>query len=178
MSDVYCPKCKTLLNNDEKASGKCFNCGASFSSVLPEEKKSIQTSDSINNENTVGGILKAIGILILIIGTIGSIVIAGGDGYGYAFSFARFILPEIGTIVSGMMFLAIIGFIITTILGMIVSIKETKVLKYIVLVLAIICLMVDTAGLFMFDFALFLLLQMCTLIPSILALIASIKNVK
>lgn len=85
MSDVYCPKCKTLLNNDEKASGKCFNCGASF-----------------------------------------SIVIAGGDGYGYAFSFARFILPEIGTIVSGMMFLAIIGFIITTILGMIVSIKETK----------------------------------------------------
>lgn len=98
MSDMYCPKCKTLLNNDEKASGKCFNCGASFSSVLPEEKKSTQTSDAISNEN-------AIGILILIIGTIGSIVIAGGDGYGYEFSFARFILPEIGTIVSGMMFL-------------------------------------------------------------------------
>lgn len=77
-----------------------------------------------------------------------------------------------------LMFLAIIGFIITTILGMIVSIKETKVLKYIVLVLAIVCLMIDTAGLFMFDFALFVLLQMCTLIPSILALIASIKNVK
>ena len=105
MSDMYCPKCKTLLNNDEKASGKCFNCGASFSSVLPEEKKNTQTSDAISNENTVGGILKAIGILILIIGTIGSIVIAGGDGYRYEFSFARFILPEIGTIVSGMMFL-------------------------------------------------------------------------
>ena len=105
MSDMYCPKCKTLLNNDEKASGKCFNCGASFSSVLPEENKSTQTSDAISNENAIGGILKAIGILILIIGTIGSIVIAGGDGYGYEFSFARFILPEIGTIVSGMMFL-------------------------------------------------------------------------
>ena len=99
MSDMYCPKCKTLLNNDEKASGKCFNCGASFSSALPEEKKRTQTSDATSNENTVGG------ILILIIGTIGSIVIAGGDGYGYEFSFARFILPEIGTIVSGMMFL-------------------------------------------------------------------------
>lgn len=74
MSDMYCPKCKTLLNNDEKASGKCFNCGASFSSVLPEEKKNTQTSDVISNENTVGGILKAIGNLILIIGTIGSIV--------------------------------------------------------------------------------------------------------
>ena len=96
MSDMYCPKCKTLLNNDEKTSGKCFNCGASFSSVLPEEKKNTQTSDAISNENTVGGIL---------IGTIGSIVIAGGGGYRYEFSFVRFILPEIGTIVSGMMFL-------------------------------------------------------------------------
>ena len=50
MADMYCPKCKTLLNNDEKASGKCFNCGASFSSVLPEEKKRTQTSDAISNE--------------------------------------------------------------------------------------------------------------------------------
>lgn len=73
--------------------------------MLPEEKKNTQTSDAISNENTVGGILKAIGILILIIGTIGSIVIAGGGGYRYEFSFVRFILPEIGTIVSGMMFL-------------------------------------------------------------------------
>ena len=107
MSDMYCPKCKTLLNNDEKASGKCFNCGASFSSVLPEEKKVSSTHDTVSNENTIGGILKAIGILILIIGTIGSFVIAGGDGYRYEFSFLRFILPEIGTIVSGMMFLYI-----------------------------------------------------------------------
>lgn len=47
-----------------------FNCGASFSSVLPEEKKSTQTSDAISKENVIGGILKNIGILILIIGTI------------------------------------------------------------------------------------------------------------
>ena len=40
MSDMYCTKCKALLNEDEKASGKCFNCGAAFSSVLPEEKHS------------------------------------------------------------------------------------------------------------------------------------------
>ena len=73
--------------------------------VVCYPKKSTQTSDAISNENAIGGILKAIGILILIIGTIGSIVIAGGDGYRYEFSFARFILPEIGTIVSGMMFL-------------------------------------------------------------------------
>lgn len=100
-----CPKCKSILNNDEKASGKCFNCGASFSSVLPEDKKSTQTTDTVSNENIIGGILKAIGILILIAGTIGSIAIAGGDGYRYEFSFVRFIIPEVGMIVGGMMFL-------------------------------------------------------------------------
>ena len=102
MADMYCPKCKTLLNNDEKASGKCFNCGATFSSSLPEPKKETST---YNDENTIGGILKAIGILILIIGTIGSFIIAGGDGHRYEFSLFRFIVPEIATTVSGMMFL-------------------------------------------------------------------------
>ena len=31
-----CPKCKSILNNDEKASGKCFSCGATFESNLPQ----------------------------------------------------------------------------------------------------------------------------------------------
>lgn len=99
MSDMYCPKCKTLLNNDEKASGKCFNCGATFSSTLPEMKKDTNTS---SGENTIGGILKAIGILVMVFGTIGSIYSAT---QGYGFEFGKFILPEIGSIVSGMMFL-------------------------------------------------------------------------
>lgn len=101
MSDMYCPKCKTLLNNDEKASGKCFNCGATFSSVLPEVKSNTSVSTS-NSENTIAGILKAIGFLVMIFGTIGSIYLAS---QGRRFEFGSFILPEIGSIVCGMMFL-------------------------------------------------------------------------
>ena len=101
MADMYCPKCKTILNSDEKASGKCFNCGATFSSSLPEPKSSSSFSSN-SGENTIGGILKAIGILVMIFGTIGSIYLAT---QGYEFEFGKFILPEIGTIISGMMFL-------------------------------------------------------------------------
>ena len=101
MADMYCPKCKTLLNNDEKASGKCFNCGATFSTVLPKTKSN--SSASLGNDgNTIGRILKAIGFLIIIFGTVGSIYIGNQR---YKFSFVSFILPEIGTIVSGMMFI-------------------------------------------------------------------------
>lgn len=101
MSDMYCPKCKTLLNNDEKASGKCFNCGATFSSTLPEPKGNSSVFAN-SRENTIGGILKAIGILVMVFGTIASIYSAT---QGYGFEFDKFILPEIGSIVSGMMFL-------------------------------------------------------------------------
>lgn len=101
MEDRYCPKCNTLLNNDEKASGKCFNCGATFGSILPETK-SISSVSVNSNENTIGGMLKGIGVLVMIFGTIGSIYLAS---QGREFEFANFILPEIGTIISGMMFL-------------------------------------------------------------------------
>ena len=33
MSELYCSNCKKLLSTDEKASGKCENCGAEFSST-------------------------------------------------------------------------------------------------------------------------------------------------
>jgi hypothetical protein len=69
------------------------------------EKRQQEEREAVANENTVGGILKAIGILILIVGTIASIIIAGGDGYRYEFSFIRFIIPEVVSIVSGMVFI-------------------------------------------------------------------------
>lgn len=51
MSDMYCPKCKTLLNNDEKASGKCFNCGASFQNIVSIRRRVIfETKDKENAE--------------------------------------------------------------------------------------------------------------------------------
>lgn len=35
-----CPNCKSRLNIDEKYSGKCFSCGATFEFSLPNDKKS------------------------------------------------------------------------------------------------------------------------------------------
>lgn len=102
MKDMYCPKCKALLNNDEKETGKCFNCGAIFSTVVPEIKNNSLVSG--NGKNTIGSILGVIAVLIIIFGTIGSVYIGG---QGYEFSFVSFILPEIGTIVSGMMFMGL-----------------------------------------------------------------------
>lgn len=101
MMDMYCPECKTLLNDDEKASGRCFNCGARFSAILPETKNDASVPVS-TGKNTIAGILKAIGFLVMIFGTIASI---GIGGQGYEFSFASFLLLEIGTIVFGMVFL-------------------------------------------------------------------------
>ena len=69
--------------------------------IRQEEEKIKVQNGKVSNENTIGGILKGIGILILM----GSVVIAGLALYTYKFSFGGFILPEIGTIVSGMMFL-------------------------------------------------------------------------
>ena len=102
----YCPKCKSILNNDERASGKCFDCGASFSDKLSGDTNANRENSSIvSSRNVMGGILKWIGILILISGTIGSFIIAGGNKYRYKFSFEKFLLPEVGTIITGMMFL-------------------------------------------------------------------------
>lgn len=44
-----CPNCKSKLNIDEKSSGKCFSCGASFESSLPNDKKSHFQNNTKNN---------------------------------------------------------------------------------------------------------------------------------
>ena len=67
-----------------------------------EEQQEEQQEENDMQGNMISGILKAIGFSILIIGTIGSFYIAS---QGYEFSFAGFILPEMGTIVSGVLFL-------------------------------------------------------------------------
>ena len=42
-----CPNCKSKLNIDEKSSGKCFSCGATFESSLSKDNK--QTIEQIVN---------------------------------------------------------------------------------------------------------------------------------
>ena len=97
-----CPKCKSILNNDEKASGKCFSCGATFESNLPQN-----TIPEINyNENTIAKIINVIAIAMLILGTIGSFASSFHDVYGKnEFSFASFIIHETVTIISSIIFL-------------------------------------------------------------------------
>lgn len=98
-----CPKCNSTLNIDEKASGKCFSCGATFESILPQNKA---ITANIYTENSIGKAIKIIGIIILIVGTIGSFATSFHNVYGQtAFSFASFIIPETVTVVSGIVFL-------------------------------------------------------------------------
>ena len=47
MSELYCSNCKKLLSNDEKASGKCANCGEEFSSTLIGATRPIEVNIDI-----------------------------------------------------------------------------------------------------------------------------------
>lgn len=101
MSELYCSNCKKLLSNDEKASGKCVNCGEEFSSTLIGATRPIEVNTDIATEkNIVGMVLKVIGILILIVGTITNFILI--DKYEYEYTIFSFIVPELRTIVSGM----------------------------------------------------------------------------
>lgn len=59
----------------------------------------------INKYNTIAKLIKICGISIIIIGTILSFIIAGGNGYKYEFSFIRFLTPELTSIISGLLFI-------------------------------------------------------------------------
>lgn len=136
-----CPNCKSKLNIDEKASGKCFSCGTTFESSLPNVNKHYNYSGQINkcpncgkllseeekiiykciscgtkfksssniilSDNIVAKAIKICGISIIILGTILSFIVAGGDGKKYEFSLLRFLTPEAISVISG---LAFIGF--------------------------------------------------------------------
>lgn len=100
---TQCPNCKSTLNSDEKASGKCFTCGMTFESSLSRETTASITKET---ENTIGKALKIIGILILIVGTVGNFITSFHDAHGIElFSFVGFVLPEAAILVSGTLFL-------------------------------------------------------------------------
>ncbi len=75
-----------------------------FTPTNQEEKNQNESSDTYD-DNMIAAILKTIGILIFIFGTVGSIFIAGGNESTFHFSFINFILPEFGIIVAGTIFL-------------------------------------------------------------------------
>lgn len=90
---IECPECKAELNNDEKAAGQCFTCGATFGSTIQETEAETNTIAN-NSKNTISTILRWIGGLTLILGTIGSLSM---EGY--------FFISEIIVITSGMFIL-------------------------------------------------------------------------
>lgn len=97
-----CPNCKSKLNIDEKSSGKCFSCGATFESSLPKENNQLNYN---SYDNTVAKLIKICGFAIIVLGTILSFMIAGGSGYKYEFSLIRFLTPELISIISGLLFI-------------------------------------------------------------------------
>lgn len=98
-----CPKCHEKLNIDEKASGRCFSCGTSFSSSIPKDSgESVHYTKDNATDNTVAKIIKIIGIVIIIFGTIGSIIIANVNQ-----SVPTFFVAEFASIVSGMFFVGL-----------------------------------------------------------------------
>lgn len=98
-----CPKCNERLNIDEKSAGRCFSCGATFSSTIPKDDRSSAPYISINaTDNTVAKIIKALGIIIIILGTIGNIVMNHDH-----FSLSAFLEMEFFCIVSGIFFVGL-----------------------------------------------------------------------
>lgn len=97
-----CPNCKSKLNIDEKASGKCFSCGTAFEPSLPKDNTRY---DFHLSDNTVAKAIKICGIVIIILGTILSFIVAGGNGRKYEFSLLLFITPEAISIISGLVFI-------------------------------------------------------------------------
>lgn len=98
-----CPKCSEKLNIDEKSAGRCFSCGATFSSNIPKDDKSSAPYISDNTtDNTVAKIIKVLGIIIIVLGTIGSIVINHDN-----FSLSTFLAVEFPCVVSGMLFVGL-----------------------------------------------------------------------
>lgn len=87
-----CPNCGKILSEDEKILYKCMSCKQQFK---PQHTY-------ISSDNTIAKIIKICGITIVILGTVLSFIIAGGNGHEYEFSFIRFIVPEILSIISGL----------------------------------------------------------------------------
>lgn len=101
MADMYCKKCNNLLSNDEKALGRCSKCGETFKSVFHEMKNENQANVS---ERPVGMCLKVLGWIVIIVGTILSMYLAGES---IGMEWYAFLTSEISFLVSGV---TLIGF--------------------------------------------------------------------
>ncbi len=97
-----CPKCGSSLNNDEKASGKCFTCDAIFESNLDPLWYTAKP-----NKNVISVAVKVCGIIIIIAGIILGFISANTGGNEYEFSLTVFIFPVMVNCISGIVLLGL-----------------------------------------------------------------------
>lgn len=90
-----CPNCGKILSEEEKMIYKCTSCDTKIKFPL----------SSVKSDNTVAKLIKICGITIIILGTILSFIVAGGNGRKYEFSLLLFITPEAISIISGLVFI-------------------------------------------------------------------------
>lgn len=102
----FCPKCNSKLSADEKFSGRCFKCNASFEEFAPDENKRYPNTLF---SNSVSKAIKICGIIIIIVGTIISIINGcQKDIYQeITFSFLHFISSEAISVISGIFFIGL-----------------------------------------------------------------------
>ena len=120
----YCPKCKAKLSAYEKGTGECVSCGNVFDASLygklnessnadnadsADNMENMENTENVVNEdddkNSIAQALKVCGIIIMVVGTIVSFVVANAGSLDYEFSFSLFIVPEAASIISGLLFL-------------------------------------------------------------------------
>lgn len=90
-----CLNCGKILSEDEKILYKCISCGTKIAS----------SSSNILIKNTIAKAIKVCGIIIIILGTILSFIMAGDNGHKYEFSLLKFVTPEAISIISGLVFI-------------------------------------------------------------------------
>lgn len=108
MVSEKCPECGKELNEDERKSGRCSNCGMPISNMTYsslEQKTVPQVTSKEEKENDIGKILKIIGGCIILVGFVSAFLLAKND-YGDV-SFILFMIYFCVGLVSGTL---IIGF--------------------------------------------------------------------
>lgn len=109
---MVCKKCGKELTQEMIKANLCWSCGdiidksavnGEISDIVTEEEinDEVYENNNSNNSNLIGTILQFLGVLILILGTIGSFILAD-DGSRYnSFVISQFAIYEFATILSG-----------------------------------------------------------------------------
>ncbi len=109
---MVCKKCGKELTQEMIKANLCWSCGdiidksavdEEISNTTAEEDNKIYENNASNSSNLIGSVLQFLGVIILIVGTIGSFNLADNGGYRNSFVFSQFAIYEFVTVISGFM---------------------------------------------------------------------------